>query len=171
MNGKFIAVVAVGLVSLGAPTQVVNAAAHDPLIVWQGGAEIVSFTEATTGACSKAGAVGDLAVSVFRPRLDPAEPVSALSLTFSRAGMAFFRTGGTSDDQMRGVSSYASPYYGGRVTSTTGGNTGNIALTISPGTPIVATTDVIAINGTIGHYFGLAGCSANFRGAYRRRTD
>ena len=143
----------------------VQAAAHSPLVVWQGGAEITSLN----AGCANLGyEVGDLAASVFRARLDPAEPSSAISLTFHRAAHAYFRTGGSSSDQMQGTSTYSSPWYSGRVTSTPGGNTGNITLRIKPAT-IVETTDSITIDGTITHFNGVAACTMGFRGAYRLR--
>jgi len=148
-------------------TQPANAAAHNPLIVWQGGAEIITLN----AACTKAAfSVGDLASSVFRPRLDPAEPTSAISLTFGRSAMAFFRQGGASNDQMQGTSNYSSPWYSGRVTSTPGGNTGTITLQITPAS-ITENTDAITINGTVNNFFGLSGCTMTFRGAYRKRTN
>src|SRR5689334_2411521 len=133
----------------GASAQPVQAAPHSPLVVWQGGAEITALS---SPGCDNLGyEVGDLAGSVFRARLDPAEPSSAISLTFHRAAHAYFRTGGTSNDQMQGTSTYSSPWYSGRVTSTPGGNTGNITLKITPAT-ITAATDLVSINGTVTHF-------------------
>ena len=158
---------AVALLLVGTATQGANAAAHNPLIVWQGAAELTSLT----AACSKLGLmIGDVGVSVFRPRLDPAEPSSAITMTLERSGMAFFRTGGTSTDQMQGTSNYTSPWYSGRATSTPGGNTGAITLAITP-SAITTATDQIMINGMITNFFGTAGCTAKFNASYRQRTN
>src|SRR4051812_33294274 len=59
---------ALSMSSLALSGQSANAAAHNPLIVWQGGAEIISLAPAAT--CAKANfQASDLASSVFRPRL------------------------------------------------------------------------------------------------------
>lgn len=156
-----------GLIGSVAPAQMANAAAHNPLIVWQGAATLTSVPAAC--AASKL-AVGDSAFSVFRPRLDPAEPSSAITMVFGRSAHAFFRTGGTSTDQMRGTSTYTSPWFSGRATSTAGGNTGTIVLTITPLT-ILPTTNVVTIVGTINKFHGIVGCAVGFNGAYQRRPN
>src|SRR5689334_2614419 len=150
----------------GASAQPVQAAPHSPLVVWQGGAEITALS---SPGCDNLGyEVGDLAASVFRARLDPAEPSSAITLTFHRAAHAYFRTGGTSSDQMNGNSTYSSPWYSGRATSTPGGNTGNINLRIKP-TTIIETTDNITVDGSVTHFNGVASCTMGFKGSYRLR--
>jgi len=144
-------------------------AANNPLIVWHGAATLTSLT----AGCAQANyVVGDSAFSVFRPRLDPAEPNSAITLTFGRAGHAYFRnpTGSASSDQMHGNSVYTSPWYSGRATSTPGGNTGNITLTLSPAT-VAANTNVVTIAGTITKFHGIASCTAQFKGSYYRRPN
>ena len=142
-------------------------AANNPLIVWHGAATLTSVP----AACASAKyAVGDGAFSVFRPRLDPAEPNSAITLTFGRAGHAYFRSGGTSSDQMDGISTYTSPWYSGRATSTPGGNTGNITLTLTPAT-VTAATNVVTIVGSITKFHGIANCTVQFKGSYYRRPN
>jgi hypothetical protein len=159
-----LAAVAAITVSLGAASA--QEAANNPLIVWQGAAEVTSLS----AGCSTLGyQIGDVAISVFRPRLDPAEPSSAITLTFHRAGHAFFRTGGTSTDQMQGNSNYSSPWYSGRATSTPGGNTGTINLQVKPNTAITATTDIITLQGSVTKFHGLSTCTMGFKAAYRLR--
>ena len=156
-----------GLVSWAAPAQMANAAAHNPLIVWQGAAVLTSVP---ANCASTKRAIGDSAFSVFRPRLDPAEPSSAITMTFGRAGHAYFRTGGTSTVQMRGTSTYSSPWYSGRATSTSGGNTGNITLTFTP-TTVAASTAVVTIVGKITKFHGIANCTVQFKGSYYKRPN
>src|SRR5687767_939042 len=73
--------------------------ANNPLITWHGAATLTTVP----AACANTNyVVGDAAFSVFRPRLVNDEPSSAITLTFGRSGFAFFRTGGTSSDQMNG---------------------------------------------------------------------
>jgi hypothetical protein len=146
---------------MSAPAQ---AAAHNPLIVWQGAATLTSLSSACATINHKP---GDSAFSVFRPRLDPAEPKSAISFTFTRSAHAFFRSGGGSD-QMNGAGSYTSPWYSGRVTSTPGGNTGTYNFHLTPAT-VLATTPVVTIVGTINNFHGIVGCTVGFKGAFDRR--
>jgi hypothetical protein len=165
MRKIFVAAVAAITTFIGAASA--QEAANNPLIVWHGAATLTSVP----AACASANyVVGDSAFSVFRPRLDPAEPNSAITLTFGRAGHAYFRSGGTSTAQMHGTSSYTSPWYSGRATSTPGGNTGNITLTLTPST-VTAATNVITIVGTITKFHGIAACTVQFRGSYYKRPN
>jgi hypothetical protein len=143
-----------------------NAAVHNPPIVWQGGAEIVALT---SPACdNKDLRVGDLAHSVYRPRLDPAEPESALTLVFTRSGQIYIRGGGTSTDQMNGTTNYQGWWFGNRAFGK-GSALGILKLKISP-TPVLDTeTRPIIISGTITNFYGIAGCTATIKGAYQRR--
>jgi hypothetical protein len=141
--------------------------ANNPLITWHGAATLTSVP----ANCSTTNyVVGDAAFSVFRPRLVGDEPSSAITLTFSRAGFAYFRTGGTSTDQMNGTSTYSSPWYSGRATSTPGGNTGNITLALTPPT-VTAATNVVTIVGTITKFHGIGNCTVQFKGSYYRRPS
>lgn len=154
-------------ITLTAATLAAQAAANNPLIVWQGAATLTAVPAACAASKYKA---GDSAFAVFRPRLDPAEPNSGLTLSFGRSGHAYFRTGGASSDQMNGNSTYSSPWFSGRATSTAGGNTGNIILALSPAT-VLDTTPVVTISGTIQKFHGIAGCNVNFNGAFQRRLN
>lgn len=166
---KFCLATAVAITtSLGAASaQEAAPEANNPLITWHGAATLTSLT---AGCASTTYVVGDAAFSVFRPRLVGDEPSSAITLTFGRAGFAYFRSGGASTDQMHGNSTYTSPWYSGRATSTPGGNTGNITLTLSPST-VAANTNVVTIAGTITKFHGIANCTVQFRGSYYRRPN
>ena len=162
-----LAAVAAIAASLG--TASAQEAANNPLITWHGAA---TLTNVPAACANTSYVVGDSAFSVFRPRLDPAEPNSAITLTFGRSGFAFFRSPSSPSgtDQMHGTSSYTSPWYSGRATSTAGGNTGNITLTLSPST-VTAATNVITIVGTITKFHGIVGCNVQFKGSYYRRPN
>jgi hypothetical protein len=161
----YLAAAAAIMTSLGVASA--QEAANNPLIVWHGAATLTSLTP---GCASANYVVGDSAFSVFRPRLDPAEPNSAITLTFGRAGHAYFRSGGTSSVQMNGNSTYTSPWYSGRATSSQGGNSGNITLALSPAT-VTAATNVVTIVGTITRFHGINNCTVQFRGSYYKRPN
>jgi hypothetical protein len=164
-----LAAVAAMTATLGAASA--QEVANNPLIVWHGAATLTNVP--ATAACTNVGfAIGDTALSVFRPRLNPEEPSSAISMSFGRSAMAFFRqtAGSTSSDQMHGNSAYSSPWFSGRATSTQGGNTGNITLTLSPSS-VLATTNVVTIVGSITNFAGKPGCTVQFKGSYYRRPN
>src|SRR5687768_12744614 len=101
------------LMASSAVTSGAFAAAHNPLVVWQGGATITKLSD----GCGTTGSeVGDLLHAVFRPRLDPAEPESALSLISSRSASSFFQETGL-NDQMHGSGTYSGTWVSGRVTN------------------------------------------------------
>jgi len=155
------------LISVAASSMMASsafAAPHDPLIVWQGGATIT----AVTAACGAGSQVGNLLQSVYRPRLDPAEPASGLSLIGPRSASSFLRTSG--NDQMRGAGTYAGTWLSPRVTKGSGTNTGAYSLTITPSV-IAATTPFVTIRGTIKNFQNTVGCNLTFRGSYTLRPN
>jgi len=143
-------------------------AANDPLIVWQGGATITSLNN--TCRNNTPFSVGDVLLSVFRPRLVGDEPASAVSLLTGRFAQAFFRSGGAGGDQMHGPGTYTGPLIGGRATSIPGGASGTYSLKIKPAV-IAAGTNVITIQGTITKFAGVSGCTMKFAAAYRPRGN
>lgn len=154
-----------GLIVSLAPVQMANAAAHNPLIVWQGGATITSLS----AACSTVGfAVGDLVHSVYRPILDPAEPKTAISFVSSRGAVIFFQASGNAF-MASGAGTYSGNYVGGRATMSSTAVTGNWTMTVTPSTFTAATVTPVTITGSITNFYKTAGCTVGFKGAYQRR--
>ena len=156
--------VALAVIVLSGPAQ----AANDPLIVWQGGATITSLNAVcrqNTGF-----AVGNLAHSIFRPRLVGDEPRSALSLLFTSSAQLIINSDASDGDQMHGQGSYTGPLIRGRATTVSGGVSGTYNFKIKPNV-ITDTTKVITIAGTINDFFGVVGCTMKFLGAYQRRPN
>jgi hypothetical protein len=160
MRTFLLASIALGTMASGA-----LAAAHNPLVVWQGGVTITGLTD----ACGTGSEVGDLWYSVFRPRLDPAEPVTGLSMISKRSAATFYKQSGA-DDQMHGSGTYVGDWIGGRVTSGSGTNTGNYTLTITPAV-IIETTVNVDIKGSITNFENTVGCTLKFRGSYTLRPN
>ncbi len=154
------------IVSLSGSTifsQPASAAAHNPLIVWQGGATILTLT----APCSAKGwEVGDEFVSVYRPNLDPAEPKTGLTLIAHRHALSFFRN--TGPNQMAGAGTYTGSFIGARATGVAGGTAGSYSLTITPN-PVTTATVNVTIAGSLSNLGGIAGCTLGFRGVYTRR--
>ena len=114
-------------------------------------------------------AVGDLATSVYRPQLDPAEPRSGFTLIFTRASHSFFKT---TAGQMNGAGSYSGAWTSGRATTKPGGGavTGTYSFVVTPGA-VLKTTPFVTIRGTINGFGGIAGCNVKFNGAYSKRPN
>jgi len=169
MNRAFLAAAAAGFTGLCGFAPVANAAANNPLIVWQGAATITALKGAD---CANTGfAVGDLVDSIYRPNLDPAEPVSGLSLISRRSAIWFFRSSG--NNFMNGKGNYSGGYLSGRVTqrpnSQNSAVTGAYNLKITPATFTATTTQNVDIVGTFTHFYGWTNCTVTISGSYQRR--
>jgi hypothetical protein len=157
---RFIAIALCAFLSAG----VASAAPNNPLKVWQGG---VTATQQTT-ACFNIFPPGFMGTGIFRPRLDPAEPASALSIIFQRSAVISVRTAGPASDKMHGQGSYRGTYIniGARVKE---GFTGTFNFVLNPASPI-ATTQFVTMSGTITNFFGQTGCTVTIRGSFARRS-
>jgi hypothetical protein len=144
------------------------AAAHNPLIPWQGGATLTTVPAACQNG-AKGLEVGDMPVSIYRPQLDPAEPRSALTLIFGRAAHSFFKT---TSGQMNGGGNYSGAWISARATTKSGGGavTGTYMFTITPN-PVLATTTFVTIDGLVNGFGGISGCNVRFKGSYSRRPN
>lgn len=150
-----------GAVVAGSSSEAQERVANNPLVTWQG---TVFFTGQNNPACST---IGNHALAVFRPRLDPAEPESALFLYFERSAVAMRRTGGAGSDKMHGAGTYDGIRFNTRAEWRTG-LTGNYSFALVPQSPL-ATTNSIALAGTITNWDGQAGCNVTVRGSFARR--
>jgi hypothetical protein len=147
-------------------------AANSPLIVWQGAITITSFD---AQKCEALGlSEGQLIDSVYRPRLEPDEPKSALSILNNRAAQVYFNDDSSRNDQMVGKGNYFGHYISGRATTVPNPNessfTGKYNFKVKPST-ISDTTGAITIEGQLTNYFDRAGCTVNFLGAYQPRGN
>jgi hypothetical protein len=175
ISSALLAIIALlgGQILLGAAAMTLTtgtalAVANNPLIVWQGG---VTVTSASTVCADAADGlkIGKFASSMFRPRLDPAEPASAITMLFNRAAVIFARTSG-GGDQMHGNGNYIGSGMSDRAEGAGGSFTGTYSFTINPSAITAATTSVI-IAGTINDFAGIASCTVKFRASYQRRPN
>lgn len=157
--------VAVGVMSAAAPLPAA-AVPNNPLITWQGSVTLLT-TSANCGAVPDF-APGILAYSIFRPRLDPAEPESALSIIFPRGTLIFTRA--TGENQMHGVGNYSGIWISDRVTANAAVS-GTYRFTIVPAGAITSANNFVTMSGTITKWAAIAGCTVTFRGAYSRRPN
>lgn len=140
-----------------------NAALSAPVIVWQGG---ITTVAATLPACTGVASVGDLNTAIFRPRLDPIEPASAISILTTRSAAIYARSAGAASDKMNGSGTYAGMLINER--AGTRSFVGAFNFSLSPTNP-VATSPFILVQGTISNYDGTAGCTVTIRGSFSRR--
>jgi hypothetical protein len=134
-------------------------------VVFNGGATLVSLTAACPANLGLS--VGDLATSVYRPRLAAdGGPQTALTFTFERSAFWLYRTSGA--DQMNGAGNYAGRWISERVGVAPVSGTYNFV--ISP-VPVLAATRSLTIDGVIGRFANVPGCSVRFRGNYDRRPN
>jgi hypothetical protein len=157
--------VAVGLMCAAAALSAA-AAPHNPLVTWQGSVTLLSKTAACDAVAVPDFDPGTLATSIYRPQLDAAEPLSALTILLTRGTLIFVRTSG--DTQMNGAGNYSGIWVSGRVTGARVIGTYNFL--ISP-TVITATTPFASIIGTITNWAATTGCTVTFRGAYVLRPN
>lgn len=139
-------------------------AANNPLVVWQGGLTIVTVT---TPACDGVATVGEIATAIFRPRLDPAEPASALSVITQRTAGFYQRAGGTGTDKMGGSGSYKGMFVNERA-GILQNFTGSFNFSLSPADPL-STTNFTSLQGTITNFTGATGCAVTVRGSFALR--
>jgi len=142
------------------------AQANQPLVVWQGGASVTKITKACKDALIGL-KVGDLMQSVYRPRLDPAEPNSTLSMLRVRLAVAFVNQSG--NDQMMGQGNYTGPVIRGRARAVPGGAAGAYNFKVKPAV-IDETVKFITIEGSVSNFAGFDGCTVNFLGTYALRV-
>jgi hypothetical protein len=146
-------------------------AANNPLIVWQGAITITGLT----AQCDPLGlSEGQLLDSIYRPRLQPDEPKSALSILAGRSAQVYFNDDTSPNDQMIGKGNYLAHYISARATSVPNPNesafTGKYNFKVKP-TTITDSTGAITITGQLTNYFDRAGCTVNFLGAYQPRGN
>jgi hypothetical protein len=140
-----------------------SVAAQIPLVVWQGSATVLDVTD----NCLPFYAVGDLFPSLFRPRLTPEEPETAMSFILPREAHLYRRLdGGT--DQMHGAGRYRATILSSR--STDHGFRGRYDFNINP-TTIAASRNNVTITGYINRFANIDGCRVQFRGLYTRRPE
>jgi hypothetical protein len=133
-------------------------------VVFNGGISLLSLTAACPASLGLA--VGDLATSVYRPRLASGQPESALTLTFARAALRLSRISG--GDQMHGVGTYSGHWISDRGGIAAWPGTYNLA--ISP-LPVAVATVYLTIDGTISKFANVANCNVRFRGYYTRQPS
>ncbi len=165
MNHRF-TILAAGAASVAlVVTSGVALAAGDTHLAWEGYA-----TNTGSVGCTGVGGTGtgDTHVSIYRPKLGATDPSPTfLSFMHLRAALTFQNTS-AGIPQMNGAGNYTGVGINSRAKSFS--FTGTYKLTVSPN-PVVSTTSVVNISGTINNYFNTAGCSVTFKGIYVKRID
>jgi hypothetical protein len=140
------------------------AGAADTQAAWVGLMEntAVSSTCATLGVGGTG--VGDNHVSVYRPHILSTDTPSYLAIVFTRTEFTLENGSESKNPQMNGSGADTATIIDARgAPGTYAGTFSGIAVTPKP---VVETTNVVIITGTIDNYFNFAGCNVMFKAAY-----
>jgi hypothetical protein len=139
--------------------------AADTQAAWEG---FVETTAASSGCSGVPGAtVGDLSVSIYRPKISGADTNTFLSFIRLRAALDLQNTSEATASQMNGTGNYSGDAIDNRAKSFTYNST--YKFTVTP-FPITATTNTIKITGTFNNFYNNAGCNLTIEGVYMPRV-
>jgi len=157
---------AAGLMAVMAISSGSAFAAGDTQAAWEG----YATNTASTAACATVGGTGksDTHVTIFRPHINPADTATFLSMQHLRAALTFQNSSESTVHQMNGAGNYTAFGINSRAKGFT--YTGTYSLSVSPN-PVLSTTQVINVTGTLTNYFNTAGCSVTFKAVYVKRID
>lgn len=141
-------------------------AAGDTQTAWEG----YATNTASTAACSTIGGTGksDTHVSIFRPHINANDTPTFLSMMHLRAAITFQNASESTKHQMNGAGNYTAFGINSRAKGFT--YSGTYSLTVSPN-PVLSTTEVVNVTGTLNNYFNTAGCNVTFKAVYVKRID
>jgi hypothetical protein len=139
--------------------------AADTQEVWEG---FVQNTAASSGCSGVSGTgIGDLYVSIYRPKINSTDTNTFLSFIRLRAALDLQNTSETTASQMNGTGNYSGDAIDNRAKSFTYNST--YRFTVTP-FPITATTNTIKITGTFNNFYNNAGCNLTIEGVYMPRV-
>jgi hypothetical protein len=139
------------------------AAAVDTQAAWVG---FMQNTAASTTACAGVGGagVGDIHVSVYRPHINPTDTPTYLAVVFLRAAFTLQNSSESKNPQMNGSGADTATIIDGRGAAGTPLGTYS-GIVVTP-RPVLETTNVVTITGTIDSYFNVPGCNVTFKAEY-----
>jgi hypothetical protein len=140
------------------------AVAADTQAAWIG---IMENTGATP-TCAAMGVggtgVGDNHVSVYRPHILSTDTATYLAILFTRTEFTLKNNIEASNPQMRGSGADTATIIDPR--GAPGSYPGTFfGIAVTPN-PVVETTNIVSITGTIDNYLNVAGCNVTFKAAY-----
>jgi hypothetical protein len=139
--------------------------AADTQAAWEG---FVETTAASSGCSGVSGAtVGDVYLSIYRPKINSTDTNSFLSFIRLRAALDLQNTSETTAKQMNGTGNYSGDGINNRALSFTYNSTYRFTVTPSP---VTSTTNTIKITGTFDNFFNNAGCNLTIEGVYMPRV-
>ncbi len=139
--------------------------AADTQAAWEG----FIMNTANTAACAGlTGAnVGDIYVSIYRPKINSTDTATFLSFIHLRAALALQNMSEATVPQMNGTGNYSGDAIDNKAKSFTYASTYNFAVT-----PHLVTlaTGIVKITGTFNNFLGNVGCNVTIEGMYMPRT-
>lgn len=156
-RAAFLAAAAFGYASSAAP-------AADTQAAWEG----VMENTAASSVCATMGVggtgVGDNHVSVYRPHILSTDTPTYLAIVFTRTEFTLQNNSETTSPQMNGSGADLATIIDPRGKPGTYAGTFS-GIVVSP-KPVLETTNVVTITGTIDNYFNVAGCNVTFKAAF-----
>jgi hypothetical protein len=139
------------------------AVAADTQAAWEGVENTAASSVCTTMAVGGTG-VGDNHVSVYRPHILSTDTPTYLAIVFTRTEFTLQNNSETTNPQMNGSGADLATIIDPRGKPGTYAGTFS-GIVVSP-KPVLETTNVVTITGTIDNYFNVAGCNVTFKAAF-----
>lgn len=141
-----------------------GAAAADRQAAWEG----IMENTASSSICATMGVggtgVGDNHVSVYRPHLLSTDTPTYLAIVFTRTDFTLQNFSETANPQMNGSGKDTATIIDSRgAPGTYPGTFSGIAVTPKP---VLETTNVVTMTGTIDNYLNVPGCNVTFKAAF-----
>jgi hypothetical protein len=140
------------------------AAAADTQAAWEGIMENTAASSTCAAMAVGGSGVGDNHVSVYRPHILSTDTPTYLAIVFTRAEFTLQNSSESTRPQMKGSGAYTATAIDGRGTPGTYPGT-YLNIVITP-YPVLETTNVVTMTGTIDNYFNVAGCNVTFKAAF-----
>jgi hypothetical protein len=142
------------------------AAAADTQAAWEG----IMQNTAASSTCAALGVggtgVGDVHVSVYRPHILSADTPTYLAILLTRAEFTLENSSESKNPQMNGSGADTASIIDYR--GAPGTYTGTFSGIVVKPNPVLETTNLVTITGTIDNYLNFAGCSVTFKAAYTK---
>ena len=140
------------------------AVAVDTQAAWEGIMENTAASSVCATIAVGGTGVGDNHVSVYRPHILSTDTPTYLAIVFTRTGFTLQNNSETTNPQMNGSGADLATIIDARGKPGTYAGTFS-GIVVSP-KPVLETTNVISMTGTIDNYFNVAGCNVTFKAAF-----
>jgi hypothetical protein len=139
-------------------------AAGDSQAAWEGIMENTTASSVCATMAVGGTGVGDNHVSVYRPHILSTDTPTYLAIVFTRTEFTLQNNSEITNPQMNGSGADLATIIDARGKPGTYAGTFS-GIVVSP-KPVLETTNVISMTGTIDNYFNVAGCNVTFKASF-----